>query len=258
MGHPTIYFRLEELQRLQNQYAEQKIIVDNQIENFLSNVNNKQELYNEISKLENSQEYFNGFKNTAIAIENLGANSVLNNRSLYVDPFSYTNFGGFDITDPETTFHFAIGLGVIFLLLLFTKFKDFRNIVFLLLIGFIGWNLYNYQVKEPEYLAQIEESLNLEDYREMEFGRKASEKFVEYYRPISNYTYEKTYSYEVEGYDENYNDFYGSVETSGKFGNGYLIDVYGNEIVIETEWINKGEMIGTDENGNEFQLRVAH
>ncbi len=258
MGHPTIYFRIEELQRLQEQYSKDKIIIDNQIENFLSNVNSKQELFYEISKLENSQEYFDGFKNTAFAIESLGKSSILHNRPLYADPFSYMNFGGFNITNPETTFHFAIALGIIFFILLFTKLKDLRKIVFIVLIGFIGWNLYNYNIKEPEYLVQKEKSLDLEEYREINFGRKATEKFVEYYKPISNYNYSKTYTYDVEGYDTYDNNVYGSVKTSGKYGSGYITDIYGDEIEIEIEWISKGEMIGTDENGNEFQLNVSN
>ncbi|MCP9199022.1 hypothetical protein MKO06_03820 [Gramella sp. GC03-9] len=258
MGHPKVFFRIEELNNLQEQYSNDKEIIDNQVDHFLSNVNSKEGLYYQISLLDNSQEYFDSFKNTALAIENFGKSSVLNNRPLYADPFSYVYNSGFDLSNPETLFYFTIGLGVLFVILLFTKLKDLKKFVFLLVIIFSGWNAYNYYVAEPEYIAQKKESLDLDEYKDRKLKRKATDKFVEYYEPIQRYNSRKVYTYDVEGSDANDDDVHGTVETSGKYGEGIITDSYGNEIEIETEWVDKGELIGRDKNGNEYYMSVSH
>jgi hypothetical protein len=42
----------------------------------------------------------------------------------------------------------------------------------------------------------------------------------------------------------------------GKYGSGKLIDLKGNEINITTEWIGNRKLIGIDEDGNKYELRV--
>ena len=42
----------------------------------------------------------------------------------------------------------------------------------------------------------------------------------------------------------------------GKYGNGILTKANGDEIDINVEWIGKGKLLATDEEGNEYELYV--
>lgn len=68
-------------------------------------------------------------------------------------------------------------------------------------------------------------------------------------------TGEYNYNYDVSGYGE---DGYvtGNIDIEGKYGSGYLEDEDGNEIEIDVEWVDYGELEATDENGNTYELEV--
>lgn len=67
----------------------------------------------------------------------------------------------------------------------------------------------------------------------------------------SNYSY----NYDVSGSGNN-GYTYGNIDTSGKYGEGYIYDEEGNEIYVETEWVDYGVMEATDEFGNTYELEV--
>ncbi len=64
------------------------------------------------------------------------------------------------------------------------------------------------------------------------------------------------FNYDVSGSDENGDSVYGSVDTQGKYGDGYIYDDYGNEIYVETEWVDYGVIEATDEYGNTYELET--
>lgn len=76
------------------------------------------------------------------------------------------------------------------------------------------------------------------------------------YNYRTGYSGDYGYSYDVEGYSESGDYFYGNVDTEGKYGEGYIYDDYGNEVYVETEWIDYGVMEATDEYGNTYEFEV--
>lgn len=75
------------------------------------------------------------------------------------------------------------------------------------------------------------------------------------YNYRSGYSGRYEYNYDVEGYgDDGY--VYGTVDTSGKYGEGYIYDEYGNELWVETEWTDYGVLEAYDENGNWYELET--
>mgnify|MGYP000113430057 CR=1 FL=1 len=65
------------------------------------------------------------------------------------------------------------------------------------------------------------------------------------------------YNYDVSGYSSDSGDYlYGNVDTSGKYGEGYIYDEDGNEIYVETEWTDYGVMEAYDEEGNYYEFEV--
>ncbi len=63
-------------------------------------------------------------------------------------------------------------------------------------------------------------------------------------------------SYDVSGEDENGNSVGGSVEMSGRYGSGTLQNDEGEDIDIDAEWVDYGEMEATDNEGNTYSLDV--
>lgn len=76
------------------------------------------------------------------------------------------------------------------------------------------------------------------------------------YNYRTGYSGNYDYNYDVEGYSDSGDYFYGNVDTSGKYGDGYIYDDYGNEVYVETEWTDYGVMEATDENGNTYEFEV--
>lgn len=76
------------------------------------------------------------------------------------------------------------------------------------------------------------------------------------YNYRTGYSGDYEYNYDIEGYSDSGDYFYGEVDTSGKYGEGYIYDDYGNEIYVETEWVDYGVMEATDEYGNSYEFEV--
>lgn len=76
------------------------------------------------------------------------------------------------------------------------------------------------------------------------------------YNYRTGYSGDYGYNYDVEGYSDSGEYFYGNVDTEGKYGEGYIYDDYGNEMYVETEWVDYGVMEATDEYGNTYEFEV--
>lgn len=74
------------------------------------------------------------------------------------------------------------------------------------------------------------------------------------YRKGESGNYE--YNYDVSGTDDNGNEVSGNVSMNGKYGSGTITNSKGEEIEVETEWIGKGVLNATDDDGNEYELNV--
>ncbi len=77
----------------------------------------------------------------------------------------------------------------------------------------------------------------------------------EYIRPRDTGT-QNTYTYRVDGRDEDGDRVRGMVNTRGRFGNGYLRTEKRELIWIETEWTDDGELVGYDESGTCYELET--
>ncbi|OGY34230.1 MAG: hypothetical protein A3D99_04195 [Candidatus Andersenbacteria bacterium RIFCSPHIGHO2_12_FULL_45_11] len=77
------------------------------------------------------------------------------------------------------------------------------------------------------------------------------------YNYRTGYSGDYSYNYSAEGYGNDSGEYvYGDVDTEGKYGEGYLYDEDGNEIYVETEWVDYGVLEATDEYGNTYELEV--
>jgi hypothetical protein len=74
------------------------------------------------------------------------------------------------------------------------------------------------------------------------------------YRTGTSGNYE--YNYDVSGYDQEGNSVTGNINIEDNQGAGIIINSNGEEIDIQTEWINKGKLKATDDNGNEYELEI--
>lgn len=64
------------------------------------------------------------------------------------------------------------------------------------------------------------------------------------------------YNYDVSGYDNNGGEVTGNVSMEDKYGTGTITNSEGEEIEVDVEWIGKGELKATDQDGNEYELTV--
>jgi len=84
------------------------------------------------------------------------------------------------------------------------------------------------------------------------------------YHTDTNYKYEHRtgttgnyeYNYDVSGSDSDANEVTGNISIQNNSGTGTLIDEEGNEIDVDVEWIDRGKLKATDDDGNEFDLEV--
>lgn len=63
-----------------------------------------------------------------------------------------------------------------------------------------------------------------------------------------------TYSYRVQGYDQEGRAVEGSVNTRGVYGKGYVTTEDGDHYWIITEWTTEGDLIAEDDAGNSYIL----
>tara|TARA_R110001599_G_scaffold332396_1_gene547787 strand:+ start:544 stop:1314 length:771 start_codon:yes stop_codon:yes gene_type:complete len=256
MKHPEIFFRTSEFEKIKSDYYEQKQSIDSEVENYFADTNSMEDLYFKVNGLENSKEILDLFPINMIELKQ---NPIATeyNRVITSDPFSYSSLRSYNIEDSNSAFNISL---VILLLFLFTLIKKWRakKIFGFLLLFCIGWNLYNYYVKEPEFLAQSSHFINVNKYRNDKMHEKANEKLAQLYQPSYTNNSITTYEYEVEGTDNYGDSVEGYVETSGKYGTGYLIDQYSDKKNIEVEWVSNGVLLGSDNDGNEYELQVKH
>lgn len=74
------------------------------------------------------------------------------------------------------------------------------------------------------------------------------------YRTGNSGNYE--YNYDVEGYDNNGDYVSGNVDISSNDGEGYISNDNGEDISITVEWSGYGEIEGTDDDGNTYNLTI--
>jgi len=80
----------------------------------------------------------------------------------------------------------------------------------------------------------------------------------------TNYKYEYrtgtsgdyAYNYDVSGYDDIGKEVTGNVSMEDKYGTGTITNADGVEVEVNVEWIGKGELKATDDDGNEYELTV--
>jgi|26BtaG_2_1085354.scaffolds.fasta_scaffold08330_2 hypothetical protein len=256
MSHPIVFFRKTEFNAIAKEYSLTKKAIDTEVENYFLNTNSLNNLYYKVELLENKQDYYKSFNNTANAIESWGKSSIQNSSPLYSDPFSYNHFQSFNPLSSKGGFYIGIFIMIVFLLAIIKKWK-IRVFIGLLLMITIGLNLYNYYVKEPEFLKSADFYINPTEYKNEKLFKVASDIYTDLYQPKESYA-AKVYEYEVDGID-NFGDYVeGMVETSGKYGEGYIYNEYGDKIDIKVEWVDYGKLIGTDEHNDEYKLKVKH
>ena len=64
------------------------------------------------------------------------------------------------------------------------------------------------------------------------------------------------YNYDINGSDQDGNNVTGNIDINGKYGTGTITDEDGNEKAVDVEWVNRGALEGTDEDGNSYNLEV--
>jgi hypothetical protein len=64
------------------------------------------------------------------------------------------------------------------------------------------------------------------------------------------------YNYMVNGLDQVGDSVSGVVNVKGKYGAGIIINKNKETIDIQVEWIDYGQLKGTDKDGNEYKLEV--
>ena len=143
------------------------------------------------------------------------------------------------VSAPETTKKFFLGIGIF---------------VGLLIVGSILNN------DEEEYVAPT--TYTAPTYTPPAYVPIRSPSEPIHYDSDYKYNYRTGYSgdygynYDIEGYSDSGDYFYGEVDTEGKYGEGYNYDDYGNEIYVETEWTGNGELEAYDEDGNYYEFEV--
>ena len=100
----------------------------------------------------------------------------------------------------------------------------------------------NNLVTSPEAPINNEETIHTDTTYEYEYRKGES----------GNYEY----NYEVSGTDANGDAVSGNVSMNGKYGSGTITNSNGEEIEVETEWIDKGVLNAMDDEGNEYELDV--
>jgi len=64
------------------------------------------------------------------------------------------------------------------------------------------------------------------------------------------------YDYDVSGTDDNGDEVTGNVTMHGKYGSGTITTANGDDVDVETEWVDYGKLKATDSDGNEYELEA--
>lgn len=125
------------------------------------------------------------------------------------------------------------------------------HIYSLLLVVFISCNGNSKSVQTPS-----ENGINNIDYRNNETSNNyyKNPEYKYEYRTGGSGNYE--YNYDISGSDQDGNSVSGNIDINGKYGSGYIEDQDGNEKYIDVEWVDYGELEGTDEEGNTYEFEV--
>ena len=135
------------------------------------------------------------------------------------------------------------------------KYQRGNGIIGVIIIVGVVWWVGSLFSNEPSHKNTYQ---NFPSFSEVDYSYDTSS--VHYddsyeYNYRSGYSGSYEYNYDVEGYgDDGY--VYGTVDTSGKYGEGYIYDEYGNELWVETEWTDYGVLEAYDENGNWYELET--
>lgn len=97
-------------------------------------------------------------------------------------------------------------------------------------------------IASPEAENTNEETIHTDSTYEYEYRKGES----------GNYEY----NYDVSGTDDNGDEVSGNVSMNGKYGSGTITNSNGEEIEVEAEWVDKGVLNATDNDGNEYELTV--
>jgi len=255
MRHPIIFFREAEYELIKKNYNIKKQSIDIATENYFSDVSSVNQLYVKVSNLGNHATIKKELENLRESIEDP---KIFNTHyKQYVDPFSYSPASisrSFDATKSKEGFYIGIILLFVYVYVSIKKWKIKKVIGFLLLIS-IGINLYNYYIVEHEFLSNKSFYIDEIEYNNERNLKEASEKFIALYKPKPKHLkVSQRYKYRVEGTDEMGNEVEGYIETSGKYGYGYIYNEENKEIEIDVEWVGNGVLYAKDNQNNDYDL----
>ena len=100
----------------------------------------------------------------------------------------------------------------------------------------------NNLITSPEAAVNNEGTIHIDSIYEYEYRKGES----------GNYEY----NYDVSGTDNNGDEVSGNVSMNSNYGSGTITNSNGEEIEVEAEWIDKGVLNATDDDGNEYELNV--
>src|SRR3989344_3954420 len=155
----------------------------------------------------------------------------------------------------EATKKFFIGVGILICLLIFAVITEEMNTSYI--SPTLDHDKANYIPAPSTYTTPVQNYVSPTSYE-----TPAETPTPVHYDSSYRYNYRTGYSgnydynYDIEGYSDNGDYFYGNVDTSDKYGEGYVYDDFGNEIYVETEWVDYGVMEATDEDGNVYEFEV--
>lgn len=112
-------------------------------------------------------------------------------------------------------------------------------------------NLHSTYINEERLMSILNESSNRVTPIEIDYSDNNN--FESAYK--YNYKNGGYYNYDICGYDEDGNYVSGNVDID-EYGDGYVVDEYGNEKYIEVEWVDWGVMEGYDEDGVYYEFEV--
>lgn len=135
--------------------------------------------------------------------------------------------------------------------------------LFLLSFGFFVTIVGCGENPKPPINQPVSTSLDYESYKPLIKGNGINN--TNYYYPTTpsyqyqthrRNSYSHDYNYDVSGFDEDGNPIEGNIDVNKRGGEGYIIDKDGNKKRIEVEWSGRGQLEGTDEDGNSLDLEV--